>query len=238
MVSIGLFVIHRVSVKNITRIQFIYIWEITTNRLYIVRVKLYSHLVDFFCFLEDAPVFFSVFSNSFVWALSFLFLSCFLWWPGHSPLTAPEDTDGKEDTSSRAGSSVVLPGTLVFLQTTLAWNSSGVVREMGCCALARVGWTGQGKTSQRKCMCAGTWAIVWGWETEESETTTVWKGGGLEAGGHGPWDSLFSGREEVMSGWVAFCENSGGWELCCCYTWKRKWLYKYGKDTKLQYAVK
>lgn len=172
------------------------------------------YLVDFFCFLKDFAGVFSFFSNSLLWAFSLLFLSDILQWLGPCPSIAPDEAGGGDGMCSRIGSSVK-----VFFRATLVWDSSALCK-MFCCMLAWDDRIGQGKTSQSKCMWAGTWAKVWGWETEEPETTKVGKGGGPEAGGHDLWDSLVSGWAAVMCGCVAFCENSGG--CWCCYRWCKK----------------
>lgn len=165
------------------------------------------YLDNFLCFLMATTVFFSFFSKSFVWAFSFLFLSVLLWWLGHSPCIAPDEEGGEDGIGLRMGSPTEVSFDFtefwVFLGTTLTGDSSNL-SEILCCSLAWDDWMGQGKTSQSKCMWAGTWAIEWGWETEESEAAKAGMDGGLEAGGQGPWASLVSGWEAVMY-------------ICCCY---------------------
>lgn len=166
-----------------------------------------------------------VLSDSFVRTFLFLFLSDLLWWLGPAPSIASAEAGGGDGICSRMGPSgkvfIEFPGTWVFLWLTLPWDSL-IFCEMFCCPLPWDDWRGQGKTSQSKCMWAGTWAMACGCETEDPETTKAGKGGGPEAGGHDAWASVVSDWGATMCGCVAFCENSGGWALCCCCRWYKK----------------
>lgn len=181
------------------------------------------YLASFFCFLIDFAAFFSFFSKFFVWASSFWSLSVLLLWPGGAGFG--------NGMCLRAGSSVKasfeFPGTWVFLGRTLVEDSSCLCEMLGS-GPAWGGWMGQGKTSQSKCMCAGTWARDWCWETEEPGTVC-----GLEAGGQALWASLVSGWEEVMCEWEALRKGSGGWITCGCYRqWKEKGWENYSRNVE------
>lgn len=232
------------SLSTVCLQKNIYIKHSGLTFVHFVHVSILD-LVDFFCFLKDVAVFFSFFSDSFVCAFSFLLLSDVLWWLGPSPSIAPDEAGGGDGICGRMGLSVSVfiefPGAWVFLWTALVWDSS-LLCEMFCCVLVWDDWMGQGKTSQSKCMWAGTWAIVWGWETDEPETTKAGEGGGPEAEGHDLLASLVSGWRAGMCGCVALCESSGGWVICCCYRWCRKeeiiiilWIWNkyYSKNMEL-----
>lgn len=179
------------------------------------------YLDNFFCFLMATAVFFSFLSKSFVWAFSFLFLSVILWGLGiHSPCTAADEAGGGDGLClwmcSSTEVSFDFPEFWVFFGATLVGDSSDLC-EMLCCLPAWDDWMGHGKTSQSKCMWAGTWAIAWGWETEEQEAAKAGKEGGPEAGGQSPWVSLVIGWGAVM----CECEGSGDLWLCCCDKWRK-----------------
>lgn len=177
-----------------------------------------SYLVDFFCFLIDGAAFSSFFSDSLVWAFSLLLLSDLLWWLSPTLSIIPDEAGVGHGICAWEGLSVMVvimfAGTWIFLQATLV---PSILFKVLCFMVAWDDWIGQGKTSQSKCMWAGTCAIVWGWETEEPETSKAGKGGGPEAGGEDLWASLVSSCGAVMCRCVSFCETSGGWILRCCY---------------------
>lgn len=206
------------SVCSLSKVYLkqIYIKHSYLNFVHSVHVSI-LHLVDSVCFLMDIAAFFSFFCDSFVWAFSFLLPSDLLGRIDHSFAMAPDEACVDSDICSRMGwslkTSVGLPGTWIFLLTTLVWNSSNLC-EIFCCAPGWDNWRGQGKTSQSKCMWAGTWATVWGWETQEPDATEAGERGGPEAGGYDLWASLASGWGAMTCGWVSFPENSGGRVLC------------------------
>lgn len=183
----------------------------TCNKLFIF------HLTAFLCCLEGRAVFWS---DSFVTSFFFLFLWSIFCWLQPSPFMFPVDACREAGKRSLTGQSLLvlnkLSETWVSLWTALVW-ASGSFCEMLCSSLARVGWLGQGRTSQSKCIWGGIWERVWVWDIPEEEgTPAVRKRGGLGAGAPRLWASVVSAWEEVMCGWASLSEKRGGWELCCC----------------------
>lgn len=170
------------------------------------------HLADFLCCLASAASSFPFTSDCFVPVFFFLFFSDIFWWSGHS---LSDGVGGVSDMRSQRVNSPRLSGTWVFLWRTLVCDSSNLC-EMLWCTLAWDDWMGHGKTSQRKCMWEGTWAMLCGWGTEP-ETLMVGNSEGPGAGGQNLWASVVSGWAAVMCEWVSLCENWGGWVPCCSW---------------------
>lgn len=198
-----------------------YVW-IQTWLLYIINNSVH-HLGDFLWCLVDRAVFFP--DPKFF----FLFFSGTIWWLWTSASPLPIVACSEEFICSSVVISETTSGTSVFLWTTLVWGWSNLF-EMLCSSLAWDDWMGQGRTSQSKCMWAGTWARAWVWDTEEPEATTVRKGGLLGDGSNSLWDSLASGWGVMSFRWTSCCENCGGCERCCCYRVCKKKIYAWSES--------
>lgn len=140
-----------------------------TGLLYIIHDSVH-HLGDFLCCLLEGAVFFPD-SKFFL-----LFFSGTFWWLCTSASPVPIVACSEEIIRSSLVISDKPSGTLVFLWTTLVWGWSNLF-ETFCSSLAWDDWMGQGRTSQSKCMWAGTWARAWVWDAEEPEATASRKGG-------------------------------------------------------------
>lgn len=189
--------------------------------LYPMSMVQYLNL-DFFCFLLV----------SFVPALSSLLLSCLLWRLSSSFSIASDEAGCEYGICfwivSLENVFCELSETWPLTWPTSMWDLS-IFWEMPCWLPTLEDWMEQGKTSQRKCMWAGTWAMACGWETEDPETTKAGNIGGPEAGGHNAGASAWWAS---MHGYVDVCGNSV-WLLCCCYRQYRE--YNFNQSAYLEY---
>lgn len=188
--------------------------------IFVKCVRFKKYLVAFFGFLL---LFFSCPWEPFLWVFTFKLFPDIVFWRSRSFSAASDDARVGERSKIDSWVKIlaVSTGEWGFLTTILEWISC-ILCEAFSCVLAWDNWMEQGRTSQRKCMWAGTWAKGWCGDTEESETTKAEEEEG--PGWDDPGPPL---RRAETCGQESLCENSGTWEPPgCCRLEDKKYYFK------------